>query len=217
MKGLLIKDFRIFMQHNKTLLIMVFIGGFLLITGGDLGFVVAYLTMMAAFLVLGTISYDEADSGYSFLFTLTFTRNEYVLEKYVFSTAASVIVWALLNLLFAAASGSGYEAEDMLEAVSILAAIMLMQAVMLPLQLKYGAEKARVVFFLVIGIIVVIGVLLGQFGGLLPDFSQEYESLNAFYSSLAVTGIIGMQVAVSVAVILISLGISCKIMENKQM
>lgn len=217
MKGLLIKDFRILMQQNKTLLIMVLIGGFLLITGGDLGFVVAYLTMMAAFLVLGTITYDEADSGYSFLFTLPFTRKEYVIEKYVFSTAASVIVWAVLNLLFAVVSGSGYQSENMLEAVGILAAIMLMQAVMLPLQLKYGAEKARVVFFLMIGIIVVIGVLLGQFGGLLPDFSQEFEALNAFVSSLAVTGIIGMLLAVSVAVILISLGISCKIMENKQM
>ena len=216
MKGLLLKDFRILMQQSRTLLIIVFIGGFLLITGGNLGFVVAYMTMMTSFLVLGTITYDEADNGYAFLFTLPFTRKEYVLEKYVFSTAASVIVWALLNLLFAAVSGSGYEGENMLEAVCILAAIMLMQAVMLPLQLKYGAEKARVVFFLIIGGIVVIGVLFGQIGGLLPDFSREFQALNAFFTSLAVTGIIGMLLVAGLAVILISFGISCKIMENKQ-
>lgn len=216
MKGLLIKDFRILMQQKRTLLIMVFIGGFLLITGGDLEFVTAYLTMMASFLVLGTISYDEVDNGYTFLFTLPFTRKEYVVEKYVFSTAAGVIVWGFLNLVFAVVSGEGYEAERALAAVSILAVIMLMQAVMIPLQLKYGAEKARIVIFLIIGVIVVIGVLFSQFDELLPDFSQELETLNALVSSLTVMGIIGILLAFSVAVILISLGISCKIMEKKQ-
>lgn len=217
MKGLLIKDFRILLQQKRVFLVMVLVGFFLMLTGSNLEFVVAYLTAMTVFLALGTISYDEMENGYAFLFTLPFTRKEYVLGKYVFSTAVAGIVWMLINLLFAVISDGGYEPENLLRAICILAVILVIQAVMLPLQLKYGAEKARTVFFLIAGVIVVAGALFGQFGGLLPDLSQELLTVDAFFHSLGMVGIAGSVLGVSVAVNLISLSIGYKIMENKQL
>ena len=48
-------------------------------------FVVSYFTMIASMFVLSTISYDEYDNGYAFLFSMPFSRTSYVKEKYVFS------------------------------------------------------------------------------------------------------------------------------------
>ena len=82
MKGLLIKDFQLMKNQGKILIaILVVIAAFGIIADGNSSFLTAYITIFLALFTTSTISYDEYDSGYLFLFTLPISRRGYVTEK----------------------------------------------------------------------------------------------------------------------------------------
>ena len=51
--------------------------------------------MYGCIVVLGTLSYDEFDRGYSFLFTLPVSKRGYVKEKYVLGLLFCGGIWLL--------------------------------------------------------------------------------------------------------------------------
>ena len=97
MKGLLIKDFQLMKNQGKILIaIFVVIAAFGIIADGNSSFLTAYITIFLALFTTSTISYDEYDSGYLFLFTLPVSRRGYVTEKYVFgilSVPDCLVLW----------------------------------------------------------------------------------------------------------------------------
>ena len=93
MKGLLIKDFKLMKNQKNFFFIMIFIAAAMLFAEFESTFVVSYFTMIASMFVLSTISYDEYDNGYAFLFSMPFSRTSYVKEKYVFSILVGRGAW----------------------------------------------------------------------------------------------------------------------------
>ena len=77
MTGLLLKDFRLFLQQKRFFAILVFIA-IIMGLNSDSTFTMAYLTFVCSFFVLSTISYDEFDNCYPFLMTLPVKRSDYV-------------------------------------------------------------------------------------------------------------------------------------------
>ena len=104
MKGLLIKDFKLMKNQKNFFFIMIFIAAAMLFAEFESTFVVSYFTMIASMFVLSTISYDEYDNGYAFLFSMPFSRTSYVKEKYIFSILMGGGAWLLycreFSLLF---------------------------------------------------------------------------------------------------------------------
>ena len=84
MKGMLIKDFCILkLQKNAVLVLLAMCVVFTVFMKSPT-YIVNLFPMYGFLLVLGTLTYDEFDRGYSFLFTLPVSRRGYVKEKYVF-------------------------------------------------------------------------------------------------------------------------------------
>ena len=159
MLGLMRKDLCLLLQRSRALVIMVGVGviiGF----STDGGFLMGYLTMISAILSIGTISYDEFDNGYPFLLTLPVTRKNYVTAKYLFCLLGVLAGWAAASVIFAGCclvKGEGFRMEQLTEALAFLPVAGLMTAVMLPLQLKYGAEKSRLALAVLAGVVVALG------------------------------------------------------------
>lgn len=151
MRGLLEKDIRLTLSRKRTLVIFVAVAvvmGF----STDESFIIAYFTMLAMIVATGTISYDEFDNGMAFLMTLPVDRKTYVIEKYLFSLMMSSGAWCVVACFcFIMDMAKGNEIDFTL--VVIVPVLFLLTAVMIPLQLKYGAEKSRVVLLIIFGII----------------------------------------------------------------
>ena len=146
MRGLMQKDVCLLLQRSRVLLVLIGVG-ILMGFSTDGSFVIGYMTMLCAILTIGTISYDEFDNGYPFLLTLPITRKTYVIGKYVFCLLGDLIGWALSVVIFAGctiAKGSGLLAIQIMETVAFIPVFVIITAIMLPLQLKFGAEKSRV-------------------------------------------------------------------------
>lgn len=154
MKGLLIKDLMLLKRQKTTLVLIVFFAIFLfenntLPSAGTVAYVTVFFTMLA----ISSVSYDEFDNGYAFLFTLPITVKTYVLEKYLFALSA-VCGSCLLSGGFALIRGRAHEAEFMGFVVGFGLMMLLLVAVMMPLQLKVGVERSRL-----------MGIVLGGVGG----------------------------------------------------
>lgn len=146
MLGLLTKDFRL-MFSRKTFFAMVLLIGLMLSFSGN-SFVVAYLTMLCALFTASTISYDEYDNCFAFLMTMPIDAKIYSLEKYVFGISTSVIAWLVGTGAFYVSSmvrGMDFTSQDMVQLVAYIPIFLWMIAIVVPLQLKFGAEKSRLV------------------------------------------------------------------------
>lgn len=213
MRGLLIKDLKILSQQKRTWMLMVLISVIMLFSTSDFSFIIGYVTILASIVALSTISYDEMDNGYTFLFTLPVDAKGYVLTKYILSIGISTLVWGAANVLFFIAGKGAYGMEDFVGAVLLLVVALMMQFIMIPLQLKFGAEKSRIVYLIVVGAVVLLGLLFGQFSGFLPDLS----GLAAWIERLQVGVMVGLFVLCAVIVALISFTCSCRVMNKKQL
>ena len=192
MAGLFEKDIRILMQRKKALLLFlalsVFIG-----YSQDGTFILSYLPMLMIIVMIGTISYDEYDNGYRFLMTLPIDSKVYVSEKYIFCIAGTLV---------------SSNISDILAAPLIM---LLFVAILLPLQIKYGAEKSRVTLLVVVGIIAALIFVLKK----IVNFETLMNILH-YFDQIADWIIILIGIMSVLIALLVSYLISYDIMKNKE-
>ena len=98
MRGLLEKDIRLLMHSKQTFVCFIALAVVLGVAQKST-LMLGYLTFFISAILVSTLSYDEMDHGFAFLFTLPINRKIYVREKYVFCMGGAVIVWSLTMML----------------------------------------------------------------------------------------------------------------------
>lgn len=211
MGGLMQKDLCLLLQRSRVLVILIGIAA-IMGSSTDGSFVIGFLTLTCAILTVGTISYDEFDNGYPFLFTLPITKKTYVIGKYIFCILGGLIGWCVSVVIFSCCTlikGGSFSASDILDTAAFIPVLGLIVALMLPIQLKFGAEKARIAIIVIGGGIWAIGSLLMNS---LPDDFQLPVSLSNLDSQTVMILLIGF----CLAALAVSYLISLHIMEKKE-
>ncbi len=177
MKGLFIKDLILLKGQAKSL-VMIAACGIMMSFTFEKTVAAGYLGILGTMLAIGTIGYDEFDNGFSFLFTLPIERKTYVREKYLFAlscSAVSILFGSLIALILIWTAGGNETLQDiLLAAVSMAAVSLLFISVMIPVRIKYNAEKSRTVMY-----IFYAAVLVLAFGGakLIELIGFDYKAL----------------------------------------
>lgn len=217
MKGLLVKDFRLMMMQKNFFFMTIAIAIGMIVFTDDVSFPLGFLTFVISLFVLSTISYDEFDNGNAFLFTLPITRTSYVIEKYCLGLILGCGTWIFATILVVVATilKETMPFTDLIMiALIILPLMIIIQAIMIPFQLKFGAEKGRIAIIGAVGILATIGVIVVK----VAKAVFNVDIVNVFNTLPTVS--IGMLIIVSIvtAVIffLISLKISISIMNKKE-
>ena len=214
MLGLLVKDLRLALTRKYALLIILVIA---LIMGTSMEgpFIIGYVTMIALMLAVGTIMYDEMDNGYDFMMTMPLTRKTYVREKYLFCLLSALVAWLVGAILTCAAYIIRQNASALLEVIPIslvlIPVLFILPAVMIPLQLKLGAERSRIATYIIFGFIaglIFMGKKLLDSSDLTPEIETTLNSI----SSVALIAII----AFCLLVAFISYLCSIRIMMRKE-
>lgn len=218
MKGLLMKDIRLMIGQKFYYIMILMIAMAFLYTANDPSFVTGYCSILCMMFAVSSISYDEFDNGYAFLFTLPVSRKEYVREKYVFGFLLGVFSWLLsvgLLLVYHMVAGGNWKMGDALFAATMIVLIFqVLLSVLIPLQLKFGSEKGRMVQLAVYG-----GIIAVAFVGMKVVKSLDNNKINGaikWLSTLKMPIILGFLVIVTVAAVAVSLKISEKIMMKKE-
>lgn len=216
MKGLLVKDFKLIKLQKNFFIVIVAIAIGLAIINDDPTFMLGFLTFIMSLLTLSTITYDEFDNGYAFLFMLPISRKSYVMEKYCFSLLVGSSSWIFAVLLagvFSLIKGTVPILEILMTAIMMFPIMLIVYAVMIPFQLKFGGEKGRIAMAGAVGILFIIGFLvvkIAELSGI--DLINVINTL----STLSMGMLVGIAAVIAVMIFGISMRISISIMDRKE-
>lgn len=214
MRGLFEKDFRLLCQNRQTLVLFLMMAGFLGLTQNGT-FVLGYLSFTFSILLTSTISYDEMDQGFEFLMTLPVTPKTYVKEKYGFCTVGVIFSVVLSGIIYLIAKGIHGEqillGEELLTVLIFVPIVWCVIAIMVPIQLKFGAEKGRIAIFMVYGgsaflLYFVLKCIGEENVKLMTNFLNQWKPEALVLGGFLLSGL----------VLGISYGISRRIMEQKE-
>lgn len=207
MKGLLIKDIKLMknMRNSMAMILVIAVGMGAYIK--DTSFIITYLSLIGATFTSSTLSYDEFDNGYTFLFSLPVSRKGYVMEKYLLGMLLSGGGW-LIGSVITVIAGTARNTMPLTEIFTMSAVLVfvpvILLSVLLPFHFKFGGEKGRIVMVVIMGAIfalVVLGVKIMDMLHLDPD---------AVIDNIPALGM-GATAAVSIAAAALILLISCRI------
>ena len=214
MKGLFVKDLKLMMlQKNFLLLILAIVIGMMIFTD-DVIFPLGFLSFIVSLFTVSTISYDDFDNGNAFLFTLPITRNHYVSEKYFLGLLLGCIAWVLATVLgiITTVLKDTLPITDLVQSsLMILPIMIVVQAIMLPFQLKFGGDKGRIG---VLGGLEVITLVIVK--GAEAIFNIDLVSLLDNLPTVSMGVLIAIAIIIALLMLLVSMKISLSIMNKKE-
>lgn len=216
MKGLLLMDFKFLKRQRKFLLIVGLLVFVFLFNKDMSSFGVSYATMLFGIFAINSIYYDEANNGNAFLFTLPFSKKEYVFSKYLFGMIMGGGAWLLSSLIgigYLSMANTGINIAEWfaINAVSLIL-LLVMLSFMFPIQFKFGMEKSRLVMII---LFVLVFMLINFFAG-----EDQVDRLNegmVFLERINPAVLFGGALVAVLAFTGISFVISVGIIEKKQM
>ncbi len=217
MKALMIKDLKLLKGQKPLLGMMGVLMVIFVITGRHPGFLISYMTIMGAIFAVSTISYDEYNNGLTYLFTLPVSRRKYVREKYLFSIMMSAAVAVGCLIITYAASlirADRLEMEELvISGAAALGVGIFMASVVLPIELKLGAEKSRAAMAVVGGVIFAV-----VYGGIwvMKRFGKSAEKLLVRLSSMPIAMTAGIIAVCCLVLLVVSMKISVYVLEKRE-
>lgn len=216
MKALFIQDFRYMLTQKSFLVLIALVGIVLALTQNDnYIFVIGYLGFMGMITGMMSVTMDDQSNGLTFLFSLPIDRRVYVREKYIFivlmGVSFSIFATALCLLFRMFAEYKAPLDEILATSLGTLFVMLLFICFMLPLQLKFGAERARLASFIAIGLFFV-AVLLA---GLVINFADALPFIQAFLS-MSPVALAGIGAAFLIVCLRISYGVSLRIILHRE-
>lgn len=213
MKGLLIKDMVLVSKQGKILLFFVAMA---LLNGYNLKtptFMLFLLTFFSVNIAIQTVFFDQENKGIDYLLTLPITKKTYAIEKQILSLGMTLLSFVLgVFLAFLLKQNTSLTSENIILLLCFcLILSTLYSAIMVPLYLKYGSEKARLVIILAVLLIVGIGSIIHQAkkmnNQVLTNSMNFISELNSIYILL-------LSIIIVVLLIFISVGFSVKALDK---
>ena len=150
MIGLVYKDCMTLKKQLTTLLMFLVVYGALTVTGVfDVSILGVLVAVMGMTIPMSSVALDDAARWDRYAVATPAGRRGVVAGKYVFTAlvivVSSIFSMALMVVLSLAGLSEQTLTENIVVALSCAAVTLLLNAVILPFLLKYGAEKARVI------------------------------------------------------------------------
>ena len=216
MTGFFIKDLMMLKCQKQFFFIMGIMALIFLVMYDNPSFVFGYLTIMFSFIPITTLSYDDADNGSAYLFSLPVSRVGYVIEKYAFSLGFPLTA-ALVSFIVVSAACriKGYPVQagelGVLALVSITVAILFL-SVAIPVQIRFGSERSRMAAGLTFAALFAVCYAAGW---VLTKAGISLEEVETAASGLAWPAAAGLCILAWIVIYGVSFGISAKILKGK--
>lgn len=216
MKALFIQDLRYMLTQKSFLVLIAIVGIVLALTQNDnYIFVIGYLGFMGMITGMMSVTMDDQNHGLVFLFSLPIDRRVYVREKYIFivlmGVSFSIFATALCLLFRMFAEYKAPLDEILATSLGTLFVMLLFVCFMLPLQLKFGAERARLASFIAIGLFFAAVIV----AGLVVNFADALPFIQAFLS-MSPVALTGIGAAFLIVCLRISYGVSLRIILHRE-
>lgn len=171
MKGLLLKDFYMGIKYCRSFIAVVFIFLAISCLGDNNLFFLFYPCMISSLIPVTLISYDEREKWNLYSATLPYSKAQIVSSKYLIGLFVEIVVFSITAVTLAVRmmSAASFVMEEYLTLLSALFVLTCIgPSLVLPFIFKFGAEKGRIAYYIVIGILCAGGTLIAGIGFQFP-------------------------------------------------
>ena len=150
-RGLLEKDFRLFFRQGGNLFcVLAFVALFFTLTEKKTAtFIAIYIPSVIAVYAGNTISYDENNHGYMYLFSLPVNRKVYVREKYIFSFIMTACGWCIgvicAGITVLIKPEEVFDPETLAMELITIFVFQAIAGITIAIRLRFEGEKGRLV------------------------------------------------------------------------
>lgn len=215
MKGLILKDIYNMKGLGKSLVFLLVVFS-LAFKDQGMAILVTMLTVSSTVLVVNSLAMDEVHQWYQLAFTMPVTRKQAVLSKYIISVGYAllgIITGICASLILQTTGWSAAEGNWVstlaIGVVSMLMAILFI-SVLLPMNFKFGVQKARLLLLAMIALPVLMVTAITSLGIVFPGIMLyggiKLSSYMIVFGSIAVIAVIAVG----------SFFLSVRIMEKKE-
>ena len=201
MKALLLKDFLTLSRYLRMALLFVVI--FACIPGGSMA---AYALVFAAMIPITALAYDEQSKWPSLAAMMPYSPRQLVMSKYVLGyimLGGAILLSVVSTVVTTLVRGDVLDPASLSMLLILACAASLILAVIMPLILRFGVEKGRLVMLVGVAVIVGITFVLGEDDGLMTAMDASLVTVTAVF------------LAVCVAVNALSIPLSVRIYSRK--
>lgn len=168
MKGLLLKDVYMINKYCRAYILLIVVFFAISIFRNGNMFFILYPCLIIGMLPMTLITYDEREKWSEYAETLPYTRAQIVSAKYIIGLGIIMPV----NILFAIAwavemtTAKTFVFNEYCTLLMTLVSIsLIVPAILMSFIFKFGTEKGRIMYYVVVGGICAIGVLLEKING----------------------------------------------------
>ncbi len=166
MKGLIRKDLYMIWTYGRALLVMSAIFLAVSVVAEDNYFFVIYPVLFGGVLPVTLISYEERDGWNSFCDTMPVSRRTVVNERFLMTLLCFLTLYVLTLAVQSAVLLPKGKAAELKQLVCTLPGVgLLAPAVMIPVTLRWGVERGRIVYYIFIGVFVALGLIGANYMG----------------------------------------------------
>lgn len=209
MIGLIYKDLMVMRKTLALYMVIFVVYGYMGIAYDQGGLMFAMVLVLSAILPVSSIAYDERCKWDKIANTAPLSRKEIVMAKYLFAILLTVFSVAVCFVIYLFDSRMPMT-EKLIMCYMLTMGGMLYQALLLPVNIKFGAEKGRNIMMAIMFVPVLFVVAVSNTG--LVDLSAVVLFLenNEQLIPYIVTATVAVVYSVSVT-------LSVKIYENKDL
>ncbi|WP_304409218.1 ABC-2 transporter permease [Faecalibaculum rodentium] len=196
MKGLALYDLTWLKGQKKLLMILAALTILYLVTDGTM---VLFLSVIFQMLLLRTLEWNLRAENRRFLFTLPFTRRQYVQEKYLFILGSTLVLTIGLYILALA-----FHPNKMMELTAMLGVILLellyFSAILIPMMIKLGSNMQVWLTVIVVAIASLTALMIGGLQETVTQWLTVIQgNLPVVFGGMAVLGLVCLGVSMKIS------------------
>ena len=156
MKGLIIKDLYMTAKYCRSNIIISFLFLLLSLASPDNLFFTFYPAMLGGMIPTNILAYDERSRWIQYSDTLPYSRAQIVSGKYIIGLIAQGTIIVSIGIAHAAVmiSNGTFSTEAFgVFMMLILTLSLISSSINLPFMFKYGVEKGRLAYYVMVGIV----------------------------------------------------------------
>ncbi|MEG0614919.1 MAG: ABC-2 transporter permease [Oscillospiraceae bacterium] len=211
MFGLILKDMYISRKYIKmcgiVILICTVLAIFVPAFYNYFNFITSFLVLIGSLVVVTTFAYDNLAKWDVFAATMPISRAKIIISKYIFTlifvtitTTISIGIVVAVRLI----NRENIEFTAFLPPLVSLAMGLFVTSVIIPITVKFGVEKSRIILIMLMTVPLVIGGILQSLGASAPTEN-------------AIKTVIMLLPLIILALFVISIGVSIKLFQNKEL
>lgn len=163
MKGLLLKDMYMTRKYCRSFFFIIFIFIAVSVFADGNFFFTLYPIVFASMIPVTLLAYDERSKWTIYSETLPYSRAQLVSVKYLMALILISSVWIFSfagMLLRCVVSHSEFTRGSFFSGITLHSAGLLCVSLLLPVIFKFGSEKGRLAYYIIIIVTCVVGTLM---------------------------------------------------------